>query len=129
MNSLTNLEATLRGFKPRKPSRKLRERLFPTRSSGRLELTGRPLLASGIWVAPLTATAMLLLSLATAWPPESSDPGALTLAGRPSAWVGVPTEQVERNAPPRPNFRSTTPGGLSSSFGSLLLRQTNVFAR
>lgn len=129
MNSMKNLEATLRGFAPRKASRKLRDRLFPPSASPRRTRAARLSLAPGIWAAPLTATAMLVLSLATAWPPTPSVAGSLSLATLPSSWSTPLAPQVERNALPRPSFRSTTPGGLTSSFGSLLLRQTNVFAR
>lgn len=83
----------------------------------------------GLWAAPLTATAMLLLSLATAWPPTRTAAVSLSLATLPSAWETTMAPPVEHNAPPQPTFRSTTQGSLTSSFGSLLLRQTNVFAR
>lgn len=83
----------------------------------------------GLWAAPLTATAMLLLSLATAWPPTRTAAVSLSLATLPSAWETTMAPPIEQNAPPQPTFRSTTQGSLTSSFGSLLLRQTNVFAR
>jgi|GEM_PF-2619844 len=72
---------------------------------------------------------MLVLSLASAWSPHSTASVSLSLATLPSRWVTTHAPQVERNAPPQPSFRSTTPGGMTSNFGSLLLRQTNVFAR
>jgi len=72
---------------------------------------------------------MLVLSLATAWPPHPTVAGSLSFATLPSAWEATMAPPIEQNAPPQPTFRSTTPGGLTSSFGSLLLRQTNVFAR
>lgn len=83
----------------------------------------------GVWIAPLTATALVMLSLATAWPPSVTGAGSLTFATLPSGWEPAAAPPVERNALPQPSFRSTTPGSLTPSFGSLLLRQTNVFAR
>lgn len=129
MKPLTNLEATLRGFVPRRPSPKLRNRLFPVTPAPRPATNPRRIGSLGLWAAPLTATAMLVLSVATAWPPHSTVAGSLSLATLPSGWAAHLTPQIEQNAPPRPSFRSTTPGGMTSSFGSLLLRQTNVFAR
>lgn len=126
---MKNLEATLRGFTPRKPSRRLRDRLFPPHPGAGLRPIRRPAVGLGIWAAPLTATAMLLLSLATAWSPNSTVAGSLSLATLPSGWETTLAPQIERNALPQPSFRSTTPGSMTSSFGSLLLRQTNVFAR
>ena len=126
---MTNLEATLRGFVPRKPSRRLRSRLFPCPAEAHPSTTQGQTRSLGLWAAPLTATAMLVLSLATAWPPHSTVDGSLSLATLPSSWAAHLSPQIEQNAPPRPSFRSTTPSGMTSSFGSLLLRQTNVFAR
>ncbi len=128
MNSLENLEAALRGFRPRQPSQKLKSALFP---SGRAKAVRRlnALFGPGIWAAPLTATAMLLLSVATAWPPTATVAAGLSLNTLPPGWKTTAMPPIEQNALPQPTFRSTTPGGMTSSFGSLLLRQTNVFAR
>lgn len=132
MNSIKHLETTLRGWVPRKPSPTLKTRIFASAAANPdapATLSVPVSLARGIWAAPLTATAMLLLSLATAWPPNRTVAGSLSFAHLPSAWEATVTPPVEQNAPPQPTFRSTTQGSLTSSFGSLLLRQTNVFAR
>ncbi|MCK6500528.1 MAG: hypothetical protein L6Q38_13725 [Nitrospira sp.] len=82
-----------------------------------------------LWFAPFAATAMLVLTLATAWTPVDSGTGpSLSLAGL-SAAATAGFIAAEQNAPPEPRFRSTNGGAIASSFGSLLLRQTNVFTR
>src|SRR6186713_2819993 len=124
MNSFENLEAILRGCRPRRPSPRVRRALFETTGA-----EAQPHVAAGLWAAPLTAAAMLLLSLATAWSPGNGSAAAgMTFAALPPGWEPG-TTQVERNAPPRSSFRSTTAGTLTSGFGFLLLRQTNVLAR
>src|SRR5262245_50360892 len=124
MNALENLETLLRGCRPRRPSPRLRRRLFerPVRDD-------RPARTTGLWMAPLTAGALLLMSLATVWSPGGGRAATgLALAALPLAWEPAVT-QVERNALPKPSFHSTTTGAITPAFGSLLIRQTNVFAR
>lgn len=127
-----SLETILRGLPLREPSPSVREALFVT-----APLPGapaRPVLPPGpgpiqVWFAPLAASAVCALSAATVLLP-STGPGRQALAAALAADMGsLPVGQVERNAPPRPSFRSTTGAGVASSFGSLLLRQTNVLAR
>ncbi|MBX3746405.1 MAG: hypothetical protein KF833_13950 [Verrucomicrobiae bacterium] len=83
----------------------------------------------GSWLAPLTASALVLLSLASPW--ITRDPlaeSSVSLAAL-AAFGASGTDPIARNAPPAPSFRSTNDGGLAAHFGSLLIRQTNVFAR
>ena len=131
MKRFEHLEATLRGFRPHPPSPRVKAALFaPQRTPAPAEELPPP--STGVvrvWFAPLAAAAVLLLSLATAWSPGAvADTSTLTLAARPDAWEAS-LVQVQRNAPPQPSFRSTTKGTLASSFGSLLLRQTNALVR
>lgn len=133
MNSWKPLENTLRGLRPRRPSRDLRSLIF--------DAPARPAMPSPsptaalalppvqLWFAPFAAAAMLVLTLATAWTPLDSGSGpSLSLAGL-SAAAASGFIAAEQNAPPEPRFRSTNAGTIASSFGSLLLRQTNVFTR
>lgn len=72
--------------------------------------------------APIMAGALLVLTLATAWSPvNTGGSGALSIAALPGA--------IEHNAPPSRRFRSTNATAVTPRFGSLLLRQTNVFSR
>jgi hypothetical protein len=124
MNPLDDLETTLHGFRPRRPSRRLKAALFGTVPDSSPSPTPIQL-----WLAPLTAAAMLLLTMATAWSPIH-DPGGdrYSLA----ALHALPTARaiaIDQNAPPTPRFRSTNAGAVVPRFGSLLLRQTNAFSR
>jgi hypothetical protein len=128
MNPFETLEASLRGCHPRPPSPRVRKALFESRAPARYRLPARSAPIQ-LWIAPLTATALVILTVATAWSPagvQGSD--HLSIASLPGACdAGV--APIERNAPPLPNFRSTNAGAFASSFGSLLLRQTNFLAR
>lgn len=131
MNSLENLETVLRGFRPRRPSPKVRAALFDEAAVP--SLLPPPSTAVVAWLhvglAPLAAAALLLLSLATAWNPGfRPDTGPLAFAAQAGAWDPA-LVQIQRNALPRPSFRSTTGAMVASSFGSLLLRQTNALVR
>lgn len=127
-----NLETILRGCRLRPPSAKVRAALFgppPPRAAAGLPpaAPGSPLFQA--WFAPLAATGVLVLSLATVWQSSGQSTAAsLAIASLGAPW-DAPLTQVERNALPRPSFRSTTGAGVTPSFGSLLLRQTNVLAR
>ena len=128
---MEKLEAVLRGFRPHPPSPKVRAALFGDTPLPASEPAAEPAAPAirHLWFGPLAAAAALLLSLATAWSPGPvAVASPLALAGRPGAWD--PTlVQVQRNTLPRPSFRSTTGAGVASSFGSLLLRQTNALVR
>ena len=71
---------------------------------------------------------MLILTLATAWSPGGSANPAVPMYAAGAATYVLDPAQNDRNAPP-PRIRSTTGDALTASFGSLLLRQTNIFAR
>ncbi len=133
MNPWEPLETILRGLRPRRPSRDIRSMLFevaPTpvlNSKSMAAALGLPPVQ--LWFAPFAAAAMLVLTLATAWTPLEGGSGpSLSLAGL-SAAAASGFITAEQNAPPEPRFRSTNAGAIASSFGSLLLRQTNVFSR
>jgi hypothetical protein len=124
MNPYDDLEWSLRGCRPRRPSLDLKRALFGP-SDAVPPQTAPPL--GQLWFAPLTATALLLLTVATAWSPLSgTGRDHYSLAALPAWETGV---AIEQNAPPAPRFRSTNAGTVAPRFGSLLLRQTNVFAR
>ncbi|MCC7374309.1 MAG: hypothetical protein IT581_06620 [Verrucomicrobiales bacterium] len=133
MNSWKPLETTLRGLRPRRPSRDIRSLLFEA-APGSAMSSPTPASALALppvqlWLAPFAAAAMLVLTLATAWTPLDSGSGpSLSLAGL-SAAAAPGFMAAEQNAPPEPRIRSTNAGTIASSFGSLLLRQTNVFTR
>ncbi len=81
------------------------------------------------WFAPLAAAAVVVLSLGTAWSPGDHNPVATTAyAAMPAEWG---PSGIEQNALPRPTFPSTPVAAslAAGTFGSLLLRQTNVLAR
>lgn len=125
MNPLTNFEIRLRGFRPRPPSPRVERALFGPPAGDTAPRAHPP----GFWLAPLAAVGVLVLTIATAWSPGGGPASAsYALAAPPGTWDAEPG-QIERNAPPRPDFRSTTAAPMASSFGSLLLRHTNVFAR
>lgn len=84
-------------------------------------------MAIHLWFAPLTATALVILTFATAWSPTGVQGGSSLASLREAVDAGG--APIERNAPPLPSFRSTNAGVFGSTFGSLLLRQTNFLAR
>lgn len=130
-----NLETTLRSLSLRQPSPGIRDSLFCRTAASPIPASN-PTDPHPAWrllqlgFAPLAATALCVLSAATLLPAPGS--ASRTLAAALPASAGSwhpPVGQVERNALPRPSFRSTTGATVASSFGSLLLRQTNVLAR
>lgn len=131
MNPTENLEAKLRGFRPRRPSPSIRHALFGPDPTPAPTTTSRTLpgMLPSFWLAPLAASGLLLLAVATPW--SASGP----LADHPVSMAAFVASNrsgahpIERNVPPVPSFRSTNDGGIAAHFGSLLIRQTNVFAR
>lgn len=90
-------------------------------------------MAPQFWLAPLTAAALLVLTLVSPWSANLTPDSARishSLASLSASWpLDNGAGLVEQNSLPWPNFRSTNTGAIAPSFGSLLLRQTNVFAR
>lgn len=84
------------------------------------------------WLAPLTAAALVVLTLASPWSASVSldgDRPSRSLASLSAAWTPGPESVGAEQNSPLPSFRSTNTGAIAPSFGFLLLRQTNVFAR
>lgn len=124
-------EAILRGWRPRRPSPSLRRRLFegaPLPHTGAVEVGW----AGGLsrWLAPAGGVAVLVLTAAVALNPSGLEEEAeLSLARLGATWCES-HPSVDRNAPlSAARFRSTNASAVTASFGFLLLRQTNVFAR
>lgn len=125
MNPVDPLETLLHRARLRAPSPEIRSALFAPRPAA---LETVPVVRPQAWFAPLAAAAVVLLSLATVWSPGGvAARSAFTLAAAPGA-LDPSLVEVQRNALPRPSFRSTTGASAPSSFGSLLLRQTNILA-
>ena len=130
MNSHKNLETLLRGSRLRPPSAKVRAALFGAATADAVPAQALP--PAGrfqVWFAPLAAATVVLLSLAPVWLPGGgpADDGVAVAAlgggGEP------PLGLVEHNTLPRSSFHSTIGAAVAPSFGSLLLRQTNILAR
>ncbi len=134
MNSQKNLETILAGFRPLRPSDKVRDALFgqaeplPALAAACLDAPP-PVRLMQVWFAPMAAAAVLVLSLAPVLLPSGSPAIThLAFAALDGAWQpnAIP---VEHNIPPTPTFHSTIGAAVAPSFGSLLLRQTNILVR
>lgn len=122
----------LLGLPPRRPSERVRAALFhqaPTSAAVKVQDALPATHRLQVWFAPLAAAAVVVLSLAPVLLPAAGPVTAeFAFAALDGPWQpnALP---LERNAPPTPTFHSTFGAAVTPSFGSLLLRQTNILAR
>src|SRR2546422_11677704 len=138
MNETNPLEKLLRCWTPRRPSAKLKARLFagaqPGPNPGR-ELPWQP---SWRWFAPIAGVSLLTLvtlndhSLNSAYLTRSQSNSVLAsvaLSNQTVASYVTSPDAFDRNPLPSATFESTTASRTASSIGSFLLVKTNSLMR